>query len=204
MSLEFGLFRAAFLSEGQVVSSLGAFYCSAELPHWVLSPVAVAKVTCLRRGTHIMFMELCGRGLFGRWVCDAQNNIEGEVLNTRPFVHHDIRKGRLSIVIHHTLKHSTVSNSCVCIENMSPPEVSTKEMCLLIHSPTVFVCLFCTRHSARPWGFRRGLTDRQKSVLTEPAFACMNGNHYYFELFVMFWQSIEMDNIVSLLRKIKN
>lgn len=38
----------------------------------------------------------------------------------------------------------------------------------------------------------------------EIAFTGMNGTYYYLELFEMLWESIEIDNMVSLLREIKN
>lgn len=38
----------------------------------------------------------------------------------------------------------------------------------------------------------------------EFAFTSMNGTYYYLELFKMLWESIETDNMVSLLREIKN
>lgn len=53
-----GLLRAAFLSVGEVVSSLGEIYHSAELSNLILSPLSMAKVTYLKIDTNVVFLEL--------------------------------------------------------------------------------------------------------------------------------------------------
>lgn len=63
---ELGLLRATFPSVGEVVSSLGELYHSAELAHLIFSPVAVATAPYLRMDIHVVFLELDERGLFGR------------------------------------------------------------------------------------------------------------------------------------------
>ena len=55
----------AFLSVGEAVSYSGEFYCVAELSNLILSPLTRAKVTYLEMDTHVVFLELYVRGLFG-------------------------------------------------------------------------------------------------------------------------------------------
>lgn len=43
------------------------------------------------------------------------------------------------------------------------------------------------------------------SALMELGFMWMNGScYYYFEVFMMSWESMEMDNMVSVLGEMKN
>lgn len=74
-------------------------------------------------------------------------------------------------------------------------------MCLLIHSAAIFFeCLLCTKHSTRPWGQSRKQIDRPRSPLS-----WLNGScYYYFEVLLMFWESMESDNMASLLGEMKN
>lgn len=77
-SLGLGFLRVAFLSVGEVISSLVDFYHSAELANLILSFLSMAQVTYLRMDTSMVFSSLCVRCLFG--ICDIYNDIEGEYL----------------------------------------------------------------------------------------------------------------------------
>lgn len=41
------------------------------------------------------------------------------------------------------------------------------------------------------------------SALMELTFACMNGSYYYFELFIIFWESIKIDVWSYFSRRLK-
>lgn len=103
---------------GEVVSSLEEFYHAAELPNLILTPVAMAKALYLRMDTHVVFLELCERGLYGIYTMTHRVRYSRKYLLSIM-----TSKGLLSIVIYHILKNSIMSNARLCLKDISSPEV---------------------------------------------------------------------------------